>query len=255
MRLDCRTRSDYRTRSGVNAKAKAGRVEDLPHRENRMEPQPLFRSRTEAGRFLGERVRDAVANRDAAVLALPRGGVPVGFEVAQALHADLDVFLVRKLGVPGQEELAMGAIASGGTRVLNHNLIRKLRLPPQLVENVTAAEHRELLRREALYREGRPPVPVENRTVILVDDGLATGATMLAAARALRQKNPKRLMVAVPVAARDTCEEFRAHVDEIICAFTPEPFVAVGIWYENFSQTTDDEVRELLERAVRERVA
>jgi putative phosphoribosyl transferase len=210
--------------------------------------QPLFRDRIEAGRILGQQVKAAVWEPHPVVLALPRGGVPIGFEVAKGLHADLDIFIVRKLGVPGHEELAMGAIASGGVRVLNEELIRDLRLPSRLIEIVAAKEQLELARRELLYREGRPPIPLSGRPVILVDDGLATGATMLAAARALRQQKPGRIVVAVPVAAPDACEEFQAHVDEVICAFTPEPFHAVGIWYEDFAQTSDAEVRELLER-------
>ena len=211
--------------------------------------QPLFRDRIEAGRILGQQVKTAVREPHPVVLALPRGGVPVAFEVAQALDADLDIFLVRKLGVPGHEELAMGAIASGGVRVLNDALVRDLRLPSSLIEIVAAKEQQELARHEVLYREGRPPIPLSGRTAILVDDGLATGATMLAAARVLRQQKPRRIVVAVPVAALDACEEFQAHVDEVICAFTPEPFHAVGIWYEDFAQTSDTEVRELLERA------
>jgi putative phosphoribosyl transferase len=216
-----------------------------------MPVQPLFRDRIEAGRILGQRVRAAVQESDAVVLALPRGGVPVGFEVAQSLHADLDIFLVRKLGVPGHEELAMGAIASGGVRVLNDTLVQRLGLPSTLIETVAAKEQQELARREALYRQGRPPIPLNGRTAILVDDGLATGATMLAAARALGKQRPKRIVVAVPVAAPEACDEFQAHVDEVICAFTPRPFYAVGAWYEDFSQTSDAEVRELLERAAR----
>ena len=217
--------------------------------------QPLFRDRTEAGQILGQRVKSRIRDRHPVVLALPRGGVPVGFEVAQTLNADLDIFLVRKLGVPGREELAMGAIASGGKRVLNDALIQQLRLPPRVIETVATREQHELARREALYREGRPPIPLRGRTVILVDDGLATGASMLAAARGLREQKPRRIIVAVPVAAEDACDEFRAHVDEVICASTPEPFYAVGVWYEDFSQTTDAEVRELLERSAREHVA
>jgi putative phosphoribosyl transferase len=216
-----------------------------------MPVQPLFRDRIEAGRILGQRVRSAVPESDAVVLALPRGGVPVGFEVAQSLHADLDIFLVRKLGVPGHEELAMGAIASGGVRVLNDTLVERLGLPSTLIETVAAKEQQELARREALYRQDRPPIPLNRRTAILVDDGLATGATMLAAARALGKQRPKRIVVAVPVAAPEACEEFQAHVDQVICAFTPRPFYAVGAWYEDFSQTSDAEVRELLERAAR----
>jgi putative phosphoribosyl transferase len=212
-------------------------------------PRPLFRDRFDAGRILGQSIGQVLRDPSALVLALPRGGAPVAFEVAHALHADLDVFLVRKLGVPGHEELAMGAIASGGIRVLNYALIRRLQLPSSLVETATVREQRELDRRETFYREGRPPVSAYNRTAILVDDGLATGATMLAASRALRLKKPKRIIVAVPVASVEACNDIRAHVDEMICAETPDPFYAVGVWYEDFSQTSDSEVRELLEDA------
>jgi len=217
--------------------------------------QPLFHDRFDAGRHLGRRLEAVVGNDPVVVLALPRGGVPVAFEAAQILHAELDIFLVRKLGVPGHEELAMGAIATGGTRVLNGALIRELRLPPAFIEIVAEREQRELARRESLYRQGRRPIPIEGRIAILVDDGLATGARMLAAARALRLQKPQRILVGVPVASANACEEFQAHVDDVICAFTPEPFLAVGMWYEDFSQTSDDDVRELLERAAHERVA
>jgi len=213
-----------------------------------MQTRPLFHDRVEAGRELGRRLIPLMGD-DNLVLALPRGGVPVGFEVAQALHADLDIFLVRKLGVPGQEELALGAIASGGVRVLNSSLIRYLGLTPAVIDQITSREQQEIERRERLYRDGRPALPIVRRTVILVDDGLATGASMLAAARAVRQQAPKRIIVAVPVASSDSCEEFRAHVDEVICAETPEPFYSVGAWYEDFSQTSDAEVQDLLRRA------
>jgi putative phosphoribosyl transferase len=175
--------------------------------------------------------------------------VPVGFQVARALHAEMDVFLVRKLGVPGEEELAMGAIASGGVRVLNQELIDYLRLSQDTLAHVTAREQRILESRELLYREGRAPLPVRNRTVVLVDDGLATGASMLAAARALRPSGARQVIVAVPVAARETRDELRHEVDRVLCVATPHPFGAVGIWYENFSQVTDEEVRMLLEQA------
>jgi putative phosphoribosyl transferase len=215
--------------------------------------RPLFRDRFEAGRILGQRLSAIVNNHNAIVLALPRGGVPVGFEVARALDADLDILLVRKLGVPGHEELAIGAIATGGVRVLNEDLIKKLYLSSLLIERITAREQQEIERRERRYREGRPPLPVGGRTAILVDDGLATGATILAAARALRTRQPERIIVAVPVAAPEVCEEFRQHVDEVVCLATPDPFYAAGVWYEDFLQTKDDEVRALLELASRER--
>ena len=210
-----------------------------------------FRNRSDAGQALARKL-SAYANRpDTLVLALPRGGLPVAFEVAEALNAPLDVFLVRKLGVPGYEELAMGAIASGGIRIVNRDVIRELRIGQQDIERVAAIESDELARRERLYRGDRPPLDVQDRTVILIDDGLATGSTMRAAAEAIRQQRPARLIVAVPIAATDTCEAFRSEVDEIICAVTPEPFYAVGLWYEDFSQTTDDEVRDLLARSRR----
>ena len=209
----------------------------------------LYRDRSDAGRQLAGHL-SAYANRsDVLVLALPRGGVPVAFEVAAALHAPLDVFLVRKLGVPGHEELAMGAIASGGVRVINDYVVRSDAIPEEIIDGVAADEGRELERRERLYRGERPSREVRGQTVILIDDGLATGSTMRAAALALQQQGPARIVVAVPVAAPMICDEFQAEVDEIVCAITPEPFYAVGLWYEDFSQTTDDEVRELLNRA------
>src|SRR3981081_3246764 len=208
----------------------------------------LFRDRHEAGRLLAAKL-SAYANRpDLLVLALPRGGVPVAYEVARALDAPLDVFVVRKLGVPGYEELAMGAVATGGVRVLNDQLVHHLGLPKHLIDSVAAQEQDELARRERLYRGGRPPPDVRGRTVILVDDGLATGATMRAAIEALRQLKPARIVVAVPTASRETCEELRTKVDDVICAITPEPFHAVGLWYQDFAQTTDEEVRNLLAR-------
>ena len=213
-----------------------------------MKPR-FFRDRREAGRLLATKLA-AYANRpDVIVLALPRGGVPVAYEVARALNAPLDIFLVRKLGVPGYEELAMGAIATGGVRVLNDQLVGGLRIPDYVVDEVAASEQQELARRERLYRGDRPAPDVRGRTVILVDDGLATGATMLAAVKALRQQQPARIVVAVPTASPETCEQLRAEVDDIICAITPEPFHAVGLWYEDFSQTTDEEVRDLLARS------
>ena len=210
-----------------------------------------FANRTEAGELLATKLA-AYANRpDVLVLALPRGGVPVAFAVAKALHAPLDVFLVRKLGVPGHEELAMGAIATSGVRVLNDEVVQYLRIPDEVLNAVAARELQEIRRRERLYRDDRPAPEVYGRTVILVDDGLATGSTMRAVVAALRQQQPARIIVAVPIAALETCEELRAEVDEIVCAVTPEPFYAVGVWYRDFSQTTDGEVRELLARAAR----
>jgi predicted phosphoribosyltransferase len=209
----------------------------------------LFRDRIEAGKRLAEQLTDYADRADVLVLALPRGGVPVAFEVAEALRAPLDIFLVRKLGVPGHEELAMGAIATGGVRVLNEDVVDNLRIPGEVIDAVAADELRELERRERAYRGDRPAPDVRGKTVILVDDGLATGSTMRAAAAALRQQQPARIVVAVPVSAPQTCDEYKMGVDEIICAVTPEPFQAVGLWYEDFSQTTDEEVRELLARA------
>ena len=208
-----------------------------------------FRDRVHAGQVLAERLSQYANRPDVLVLALPRGGVPVGFEVAMALDAPLDVFLVRKLGVPGQEELAMGAIATGGVRILNESVVQALNVPAATIEAVTQAEARELARREVAFRGGRAAPEVKERTVILVDDGLATGSTMRAAAAALRAQAPARLVVAVPVAAPDTCQDLRAEVDEIVCPVTPDPFYAVGLWYGDFRQTTDEEVRALLDKA------
>lgn len=191
----------------------------------------------------------SIAEPGALVLALPRGGVPVGFEVARALHAELDIFLVRKLGLPGQEELAVGAIASGGVRVLNESIVKELRLSQTLIDQLANCEERELHRREMLYRGDRPPLPVLGRTVVLTDDGLATGASMRAAILALRRQQPQRIVVAVPVAAEEACDELSAIADEMVCAYTPAPFRAIGLWYEDFSQTTDEEVQQLLRAA------
>jgi len=210
-----------------------------------MKPQ-RFRNRTEAGRRLAEKLAAYAGRPDILVLALPRGGVPVGYEVARALGAPLDVFVVRKLGVPGYEELAMGAVATGGVRVLNDEIVRGLGISEHEIDAAVARELQELARRERLYRGDRPPPDVASRTVILVDDGLATGATMRAAVAALRQQHPARIVVAVPTASPDTCEALKAEADDVICAMTPEPFFAVGHWYEDFTQTTDNEVRELL---------
>jgi predicted phosphoribosyltransferase len=212
----------------------------------------IFADRREAGRFLAGKLAEYADRPDVLVLALPRGGVPVAYEVAKALHAPLDVFLVRKLGLPGHEELAMGAIASGGVLVLNEDLVRNLGIPKHVLESVIAAEQKELERRERIYRGDRPPPDVRGRTVILVDDGLATGSTMRAAVAALRQQGPARIVVAVPIGAPETCSEFEREADDVVCAVTPQPFYAVGLWYGDFSQTTDEEVHDLLERAAEE---
>ena len=211
--------------------------------------KPPFRDRSDAGRQLAAQLARYAGRPDVVVLALPRGGVPVGYEVARELGAPLDVFLVRKLGVPGHEELAMGAVATGGVRVLNDQVVRALGIPDYVIDAVAVWEERELARRERLYRGERQPPDVRGRTVILVDDGLATGATMHAAIQALREQQPARIVVAVPTASPETCERLKEEVDDVICAVTPEPFYAVGLWYENFSQTTDEEVRDLLARA------
>jgi putative phosphoribosyl transferase len=208
-----------------------------------------YRDRTEAGRELASKLLEYADRADVIVLALPRGGVPVAYEVAKALRAPLDVFVVRKLGVPGHEEYAMGAIATGGVRVLDERVMRAAGVTRAELEAVTAAEQRELERRERQFRGNRPPPDVAGRTAILVDDGLATGSTMRAAVEALREEGAARVIVAVPIAPPETCDAFRDIVDDIVCARTPEPFYAVGLWYEDFSQTTDDEVRELLERS------
>jgi putative phosphoribosyl transferase len=189
----------------------------------------------------------AYANRqDVIVVALPRGGVPVAFEVAKALNVPLDVCIVRKLGVPHHKELAMGAIAAGGVRVLNYDVVSWLGISSKTIDEVAAKELRELQRRDRVYRGERPPLDVRNRTVILIDDGIATGSTMRAAIAILRQQQPQRIIVAVPVAPLETYRELQAEVDEVVCLLTPEPMNAIGLWYENFSQTTDEEVRELL---------
>jgi len=211
--------------------------------------QSRFRDRVAAGRQLAADLAEYAHRPDIVVLALPRGGVPVAYEVARALGAPLDVFLVRKLGVPGQEEVAMGAVATGGVRVLNDSIVRSLGIPREVIDAVTARELEELAHRERLYRGDRPSVDVRGRTVILVDDGLATGATMVAAVRALRQRGPARIVVAVPIAPPETCAALRAEADDVVCTMTPEPFRAVGVWYQDFSQTTDDEVRALLARS------
>lgn len=209
-----------------------------------------FADRKQAGQVLAQRLLRYRDDTDTIVLALPRGGVPVAFEVAQSLHAPLDVFIVRKLGLPGHEEFAMGAIATGGVMVMNPDLAG-IHVPEAAIEAVVARERGELDRRELLYRGDRPPLSIEARVAILVDDGLATGSTMLAAATAVRRQRPKRTVVAVPVAAAETCQAFRHEVDEVVCAVTPEPFRAVGMWYTDFGQISDAEVHALLDAAWR----
>jgi putative phosphoribosyl transferase len=217
-----------------------------------MERGRRFQDRYEAGRLLAEELREYAGRGDVLVVALPRGGVPVGYEVARALRAPLDAMQVRKLGVPGHEELAMGAIASGGVRIVSENVVEALRIPERVIATVAAAETQELERRERIYREGRLFPDVRGRTVILVDDGLATGSTMRAAAAALRSLGAARLVAAVPVAPKESCDALREVVDDVVCAMMPERFLAVGEWYEDFSQTSDEEVSELLRRGQRE---
>ena len=208
-----------------------------------------FSHRAEAGEELANRFKDLADREDVIVLALPRGGVPVGYEVARSLRVPLDVFVVRKLGVPGQEELAMGAIASGGVRLLNHDVIDALAIPSTVIDRVARREEQELGRRERLYRDARPLAPLANKTVILVDDGLATGSTMRAAVAAIRRHQPARIVVAAPVGAAATCTDLARDADEVVCLRTPDPFVAVGLWYRDFSETSDAEVRGLLGRS------
>ena len=209
-----------------------------------------FANRVEAGSLLAQKLAAYSNQPDVVVLALPRGGVPVAYAVADALNAPLDVFLVRKLGLPGHEELAMGAIASGNVRVLNHDVVDHLDISDDVIDQVAVVEQRELERREKLYRGSSPPVAITNRTVIVVDDGLATGSTMRAAVTALKQMKPARIIVAAPVAARDTCESFKDDVvSTCVCVMSPEPFHGVGLWYRDFSQTSDKEVCYLLKHA------
>ena len=209
----------------------------------------IYSNRSEAGKFLAALLTSYADRADVLVLALPRGGVPVAFEVAKELRAPLDIFLVRKLGLPGHEEFAIGAIATGGVRVLNDDVVDYLGISDDVIDSIAAKELRELERRERAYRGDRREPNVRGKTVVLVDDGLATGSTMRAAASALRQQAPARIVVAVPVSAPQTCDEYRMGVDEIICAATPKRFYGVGRWYRDFSQTSDDEVRELLKRS------
>jgi predicted phosphoribosyltransferase len=205
-----------------------------------------FANRREAGLELAERLQSYKGRDDAIVLALPRGGVPIGYEVALQLSIPLDIFVVRKLGVPGHRELAMGAIASGGVRILNADVVEWYGIPTEAIDEVTHEEAAELERRERAYRDGREPLPLENRVVLLIDDGLATGSTMKAAVEAVRAHEPARIVVAVPVGAPDTCQELATLADDVVCARTPQPFSAVGMWYRDFSETSDDEVRTLL---------
>jgi len=214
-----------------------------------------FKDRVEAGQALAERLMQFSARKDVVILALPRGGVPVAYEVAKALHAPLDICVVRKLGLPGAEELAMGAIASGGVRVINDDVMTYVRVPDDIIEEITLREKKELERREQLYRGTREPAYLDGKTVFLIDDGLATGSTMQAAAAAVRAQNPYKIIVAVPVAPSEACLELSRHVDQVVCLMTPEPFYAVGLWYDDFPQTSDEEVRELLDRAYRETVS
>lgn len=208
-----------------------------------------FADRAQAGRLLADKLMGYARRPDVVVLGLPRGGVPVAYEVAEALHAPLDVLVARKLGVPGFEELAMGAVASGGARVLNEDVIEETEVPWQEIEAATQREMREVQRREVEYRAGRPPIALRHRRIILVDDGLATGATMRAAIASAQSHAPLGIVVAVPTGARETVRALRPLVDEVVAVMTPEPFVAVGLWYLDFSPTTDDEVRDLLARA------
>jgi putative phosphoribosyl transferase len=208
-----------------------------------------FQDRSEAGRRLAADLARFAGRDDVIVLALPRGGVPVAWEVAKALHVPMDVFVVRKLGLPGYEELAIGAIASGGVRLINEDVVRAHHVPPAAIEVIAASEQAELERRERLYRGERPFPDLRGKTVILVDDGLATGSTMRVAVEALRREGPARIVVAVPVSAPETCDALRDVADDVVCAITPEPFYAVGLWYQDFTQTTDAEVHNLLARA------
>jgi predicted phosphoribosyltransferase len=209
----------------------------------------LFKDRRGAGRKLAEQLAAYAGRPDVIVLALPRGGVPVAYEVASALAAPLDIFIVRKLGLPGHEELALGAIASGGVQVLNDEIVQTLKIPQRVIDTVAQRELAELQRREQAYRGNRSAPDVRDRTVILIDDGLATGASMRAAVAGLRALNPAEIVVAVPTAAPETCAALEPEVDRVVCAMTPEPFYGVGRWYEDFSQTTDKEVRLFLEQA------
>lgn len=209
-----------------------------------------FRNRADAGQVLARRLQQYKNQPDVLILGLPRGGVPVAYEVARELNAPLDVFIVRKLGVPGHEELGMGAIATGGVRTLHEGIIREIGISPQTIEAVSAREQAELERRERLYRGDRPAPTIKGRTIVIVDDGLATGSTMKAAIQAVRQQDPRQVIVAVPTAPSETCEQLKGSADEVVCALTPEPFFAVGGSYADFTQITDEEVRDLIASAV-----
>jgi putative phosphoribosyl transferase len=215
----------------------------------------VFEDRKEAGRLLAGELEEYTGRKDVIVLALPRGGVPVAYEIAERLHAPLDVVVVRKLGMPGHEEYALGAIASGGTRVLNEEAVCRFRIPNEVIGRVAAREEVELRRREAAYRGHQPPPTIRGNVVILVDDGIATGSTMRAAARAIAAQDPARLIIAVPTAPITVYDDLAREADEIIALVTPDPFIAVGVWYSSFPQTSDTEVARLLEEARRPRVA
>jgi predicted phosphoribosyltransferase len=221
---------------------------------SRLSDQLPFADRRQAGAELAAKLSNFKNRNDVVVLALPRGGVPVAYEVAQALDAPLDIFVVRKLGLPGHREFAMGALASGGVRILNDEVVRAYQIPTGAIERVVREESEELERRERLYRADLPPLELQGRVVLLVDDGLATGATMTAAVQAIRTHKPARIVVAVPVGAPESCRDMQAFADQVVCARTPQPFSAVGLWYRDFSETTDEEVRTLL-RKERELVA
>ncbi len=210
-----------------------------------------FQDRSEAGQLLAGKLKAYEGRSGVVILALARGGVPVGYELAERLNAPLDVFLVRKLGVPGEEEFAMGAIASGGACFLNDDTVRNLRVERSVVERVIEYERKELARREATYRKSDQPIEIRDQTVILVDDGLATGASMRAAVMAVRMRQPARIVIAVPVAPAEVCRGFAGEVEDVVCVENPEPFFSVGSWYEDFGQIGDEEVRHLLERATR----
>lgn len=212
-----------------------------------------FADRIEAGQALAERLSYLAGTPNLIILALPRGGVPLGFEIAKALHAPLDIFLVRKLGAPGHKEFAMGALAENGVRFIDRQTIHELGISEAVIEQITSEEQQELERRQQLYRGQKPPLEIAGRIVIIVDDGLATGSTMKAAIQAIRKQHPQKILVAVPVGAADTCKELKQLADEVICLMTPEPFYAVGLWYRSFPQLSDADVITLLAKEHQER--